>query len=384
MFGSRPRRTALPLALVLILGISWIGCSDRPEDVTGPTDDEAQIAQFDRSTAPGQEVAAAIRAQEKHTDRLLRMNGIEGTAVGFGMNGRPEIQVYVERGDVAGVPRTLDGFPVKVHVTGKFRALPPQEKGGNADARKKKCPSPPCDKPDGGGGDGGGDNTDPTSWFDAPVPIGVSVGHKAITAGTIGACVQKGGTRYILSNNHVLANENLASGGDEILQPGPFDGGTISNDVIGTLAEYEPIVFSTSASNVIDAALATTTGRGLGNSTPSNGYGTPRSEEIPASIGMRVMKYGRTTGQTKGRVQGVNATVNVGYNSGVARFVGQIVIGGGRFSSGGDSGSLIVVERGPDARRPVGLLFAGGGGTTIANPIQEVTRTLKITIGCGP
>jgi hypothetical protein len=381
MFGSRPRRTALPLALVLILGISWIGCSDRPEDITGPTDDEAQIAQFDRSTAPGQEVAAAIRAQEKHTDKLLRMNGVEGTAVGFGVNGRPEIQVYVERGDVAGVPRTLDGFPVKVHVTGKFRALPPQEKGGNADARKKKCPSPPCDKPDGGGGDGG-DNTDPTSWHERPVPIGVSVGHFDITAGTIGACVQKGGggTRYILSNNHVLANENSYNNGDDILQPGPFDGGTLPADKIGDLADVKRIDFG--ETNRIDAALASTASGDLGNSTPSNGYGAPKSNPIQAAVGMRVMKYGRTTGQTKGRVQGINATVNVGYDTGSALFVGQILIGGGGFSAGGDSGSLIVVEKGRDARRPVGLLFAGGAGITIANPIQDVIDEFGITIGC--
>jgi len=92
------------------------------------------------------------------------------------------------------------------------------------------------------------------------------------------------------------------------------------------------------------------------------------------------MKYGRTTQHTKGRVQGINATVNVGYDVGVARFVGQIVIGGGGFSAGGDSGSLIVAQGGADDRKPVGLLFAGGGGVTIANPIEAVLDEFGVTI----
>ncbi|MGD8331462.1 MAG: hypothetical protein PVJ49_18665, partial [Acidobacteriota bacterium] len=118
----------------------------------------------------------------------------------------------------------------------------------------------------------------------------------------------------------------------------------------------------------------------LGNSTPADGYGTPSSTTTTALVNMAVMKYGRTTSETKGRVQGINATVNVGYDSGVARFVGQIVIGGGGFSQGGDSGSLIVVQKGPDARKPVGLLFAGGGGVTVANPIDEVLSAFNVTI----
>ncbi len=64
----------------------------------------------------------------------------------------------------------------------------------------------------GGGGSGGGDteNLDPTSRFNRPVPIGVSTGHPAITAGTIGARVTDGVNVYALSNNHVYADENTA------------------------------------------------------------------------------------------------------------------------------------------------------------------------------
>lgn len=68
-------------------------------------------------------------------------------------------------------------------------------------------------------------------------------------------------------------------------------------------------------------------------------------------------------------------------HSGVARFVDQILIGGGGFSAGGDSGSLIVLNaKGANARQPVGLLFAGGSGFTVANPIDAVLDRFGVTI----
>jgi hypothetical protein len=79
-------------------------------------------------------------------------------------------------------------------------------------------------------------------------------------------------------------------------------------------------------------------------------------------------------------VQAINATVNVTYGSGIARFVGQIVIGPGGFSAGGDSGSLIVGRGGNNARRPVGLLFAGSSSATIANPIGAVLSEFNVTV----
>lgn len=188
---------------------------------------------------------------------------------------------------------------------------------------------------------------------------------------------------YALSNNHVYAVQNTAPLGSSVMQPGAFDDGSLTKDFIGTLATFRWLDFS-GEDNEIDAAIVlvlNNADRALGTSTPSDGYGTPRIETITAAVNMRVMKYGRTTGQTKGRAQGINATVNVGYGDGkVALFVGQIVIGGGGFSAGGDSGSLIVVEKGEHARKPVGLLFAGGGGSTIANPIDAVLTAVGVTI----
>ena len=51
-----------------------------------------------------------------------------------------------------------------------------------------------------------------------------------------------------------------------------------------------------------------------------------------------------------------------------------------RVASGGDSGSLVVVAKGGDARKAVGLLFAGGGPSTFVNPIDAVLAAFGVTI----
>jgi PKD repeat protein len=67
----------------------------------------------------------------------------------------------------------------------------------------------------------------------------------------------------------------------------------------------------------------------------------------------------------------------------VAKFVGQIGIVGnaGEFSAGGDSGSLIVTD---DANKYlVGLLYAGSGTRTLANPIRPVLEHFGVVIDSG-
>ncbi len=223
-----------------------------------------------------------------------------------------------------------------------------------------------------------------TDRWPRPVPIGVSTGHPAITAGTIGARVTDGTYVYALSNNHVYADENNADIGDNVLQPGTYDYGQDPDDAIGTLYDFESIIFSRVARNTIDAAIALVSTSTLDNATPSGGYGTPKSTPADAYVGMPVQKYGRTTMLTAGTVYAVNATVKVGYDSGVARFVNQIIITPGTFSAGGDSGSLIVGYGGSADRQPVGLLFAGSTSYTIANPIQAVLDRFGVTIDGPP
>ena len=64
----------------------------------------------------------------------------------------------------------------------------------------------------------------------------------------------------------------------------------------------------------------------------------------------------------------------------MARFVNQLVVFGGSFSAGGDSGSLVVINGGQDNRNAVGLLFAGGANATILNPIGPVLSAFGVAI----
>ena len=77
---------------------------------------------------------------------------------------------------------------------------------------------------------------------------------------------------------------------------------------------------------------------------------------------------------------GKAATILVGYDSGTAKFINQIEVRGGGFAGPGDSGALVVVEKGGDARKPVGLLFAGGGPSTFLNPIDAILSAFGVTI----
>ena len=299
-------------------------------------------------------------AQEKNTDWLMAIDDVEGTAIGYNENNQLAVKVFTARWGVRGIPQALDGVPVQVIVTGKFYALP-------------QPTTPPGQEEDG---------VDPTARFDRPVPIGVSTGHPAVTAGTIGCRVKDGaGNLYALSNNHVYADCGNAGIGDVVLQPGRVDGGVNPDDAIGTLDAFVPIDFSEGGINYVDAAIALCSEATLDNATPGDdGYGIPNSEITSAGLGLAVQKYGRTTGLTKGSVSEVNATVNVGYGVGTAVFVNQVVIIGerGRFSRGGDSGSLIVTN--DEDCNPVGLLFAGGGRRTIASPMGAVLDALDVAV----
>ena len=313
--------------------------------------------------AGAQGVDVAIAAQERHTAALMRIPGVVGTSVGVNPAGQAIVQVYLADAAVNGVPEALDGVPVRRQVTGRLMAW-----------------------------------SDPTQKL-RPAPIGYSVGHFAITAGTIGGRVKDAlSNLFLLSNNHVLANSNNAAIGDAILQPGPVDGGTAA-DQIGTLAAFKEIDFS-GLGNTIDAALATANTTVLSNTTPpDDGYGMPSGtiwgdanndrvfDNKNALLNVNVQKYGRTTKLTKGAITGINATLSICYEvififcAKSARFVDQIVIEPGAFSGGGDSGSMIVTD--DENRNPVALLFAGSSAQTIANRIDLVLNHFGVSVDAG-
>ena len=98
-------------------------------------------------------------------------------------------------------------------------------------------------------------------------------------------------------------------------------------------------------------------------------------------VGQSVQKYGRTTALTKGTITMTNVTVRVGYSSGIARFVQQIIVQSNKpFLKSGDSGSLLVTDDGWNS--PVGLLFAGNSSGTlaVANRIDDVLSAFGVVI----
>jgi hypothetical protein len=230
-----------------------------------------------------------------------------------------------------------------------------------------------------------------------PAQGGYSVGHVRITAGTIGTCVYDilpGGPAgpdapggigiprryYILSNNHVLANSNAAAAGDPILQPGPLDGGRDPQDRIARLSRFVPITLDpptpiTQHRNLVDAAVAEGEFHDLNREIYWSGYVRGWRRRANVGTGLVVKKTGRTTSFTIGRVQAINATVDINYRDrGVARFVDQIVTTD--MSDGGDSGSLVTTLD----NVAVGLLFAGSDRATIVNHIEHVRSLLRVEV----
>jgi len=269
------------------------------------------------------------------------------------------------------VPKTINGTPTDVVETGLIRALQSR-----------------------------------TDRY-RPAPGGVSIGHRDITAGTLGCLVKKNEQTFILSNNHVLANSNDAQPGDPILQPGPYDGGRFPDDHIADLEQFVPISFIglpngcpiargvasllnglaravgssarlqavsiRAAENLVDAAIA----RPLNEEDVSAEILEIGTIEglAQGELGMAIKKSGRTTGLTTGEILQVDVTVNVQYGAGrIARFTDQLLAGA--MSQGGDSGSAVLETN----NNLVGLLFAGSDTTTIINRIENVFSALGLSL----
>ena len=209
--------------------------------------------------------------------------------------------------------------------------------------------------------------SDRTAEF-RPLVGGISVGHEKITAGTLGSIVYDKDTNQplILSNCHVLANsdtpnEERATVGDPILQPGAYDYGT---EIVATLYDWIPIQNEIT----IDAAIAlpiTDISNYILDIPCITGITNPK-------IGTKIKKSGRTTGLTEGEIISVESTLDVDYGFGSIRLTDQFVTT--YMSDPGDSGSLGITND----NKVVGLLFAGSSNATVYNDITNVCKLLNI------
>ena len=240
--------------------------------------------------------------KKKHTYSLLKKKNVVGTGIGFRSDGEVGLIVNVERKTDAEylkgydiIPKWIEDIRTDVVVTGKLVAPRPITSIRKSSIDRKK----PI----------------------RPAPGGVSIGHYNITAGTLGFLVDVDNERYIISNNHVLANENNAEIGDDIYQPGPYDGGT-DKDTIASLADFIPIKFD--EENYVDAAIASPVSS---NDVTFDivGVGIPRGFSKPF-LGERVVKSGRTTGVTYGEISQIHGTFRIEYDAEEAIFEDQIMI----------------------------------------------------------
>ncbi len=344
---------------------------------------------------------------EVHGKRLWRLPNVVGIGVGNKQrrgedSGEPTVVVLVTKKLPAErlrakdmVPQMLSGSVTDVVEVGELRLLP-DKPGGEKEQEETVA-----------------DDNSRTQRY-RPAPGGVSIGHYRITAGTLGAAVRdrNSGELLILSNNHVLANitdgsDGRASAGDDILQPGNYDGGDRGADVIAHLERFVPIykaegtpqcAIANRVQRLVNAVLKRVKPDYIMRFTRMNesenladcAVAKPINQDIlvreiieigritgtvEAEVGMEVVKSGRTSGVTRGSVKVLNASVRVGLgDAGSAVFTNQIVTT--PIAQPGDSGSLVVTE----GSKAVALLFAGSDQATVVAPIQTVMDLLDIDV----
>src|SRR5262245_19860299 len=366
MTRSPVRTTMVLVAVVLVVAIGAIlsGCSKQSSLVTAP---QTGTAATQVQVTPVQ-LRLAMRSQEAHTANLMRKQGVVGTAVTVDTDGKPAILVLTEHSMGAQLPTSLDGYRVVEEVTGKIHAY--KGHGGGVSHTAKQTP---------------------------PIQLGTSGGNVNDIAngfccsGTLGALVHIGTTQYILSNSHVFAGDVVSGGngrvaqiGDDINQPGLVDNGCSSGNtnIVADLSSLSTLYPPGSTPNV-DCAIAQVRAGMVALDGAILEVGTISASTVGASLNQRVKKSGRTTGLTRSSINGLNATVNVGYedecagNSFTKTFTGQIFVSnsGSKFLNSGDSGSLMVEDNNTNPRA-VGLLYAGGGGIAVAQPIGDVLSHL--------
>jgi endonuclease G len=223
---------------------------------------------------------------------------------------------------------------------------------------------------------GWGTSLDPRAVQTEPMRGGISISDEYHYAyGTLGGLVRDrvSGAELILSNWHVLAVDWWARPGQRIYQPGRLDGGS-HTQTVATLTRD-------SMAQNLDAAVATLTGgRRLINE--QLGLGPIRGVTQP-KLGLEVIKSGRRTGITRGRVVAVEGVAKIRYGY-LDRLIRQVVRieplwTGGEVSGPGDSGAIWLEKA---TMQAIGLHFAGSNmpEEALALDMLSVLNALKVEL----
>jgi hypothetical protein len=368
-----PMKTPTIIGRVLKVGLALIGL------IAAQTATAQSAVALDHMHAG---VRAVMALQAEVTPGLMASDAVLGTAVGLDDADKPGLVVYVDRNHggasaaIQSLPPQLRGIAVKVEVTEKFRALAGAGKpGGSGVSHKTSQP--------------------------IPIKLGTSGGWKDDLAngyccgGTLGALISFKGVQYVLSNYHVLEADIVPGGngiasltGDPIIHPALIDVGCVKNNtkVIGSLVKISSLPGSNVDCSIAKVAVVDEKPQ---VSAEILEIGYLSSSTVTAALNQAVKKSGRTTGLTRSKVSGLNATINVAYENECAggsaftkTFTGQIVLAnrGSSFLNGGDSGSAMVEDVTTNPRA-IGLLYAGSSTSAIANPIQEVLKFVAGALG---
>lgn len=363
----RWRSTALLLLALSLTAMLW-ACENDTSNVASPTPQSDVLAAVSANRA---EFDKAIKIHDRYIPEILATKGVAGTAISADEKGKPVITIYTREQTPPGLlKQEYEGVRVVEQVSGDIRPFK-SSGGGDTSGQAKQTP---------------------------PVKMGTSGGWRYDLAngyccgGTLGALVQKGGTKYILSNYHVLyadivngGNNRVATAGDPVIQPGLIDVSCNANNAqdVGTLVTNGGSL--PMGGNAVDVGIAQVTSGMVDESGAILNVGTISASTLNASIGLAVKKMGRTTGLTRSTVSAINGAFSITYANECAggtsftqSYTNQIVISNNRckFQNGGDSGSCLLEDVATNPRA-VGLCFAGSsvcaqGSIAIANPISAV------------
>ncbi|RLE47716.1 MAG: hypothetical protein DRJ31_08440 [Candidatus Methanomethylicota archaeon] len=239
---------------------------------------------------------------------------------------------------------------------------------------------------------------------------GISIGSEEITAGTLtGRFIDKtDGQIVLVSNWHVFEGK---PGETKILQPGPYDGGSAPNDMVGILKRYveldrrkkmpwwkriicalfgwflEEWCLGSKEPNHLDAACAEYVPATEDRSLLPGIYLDDGTRIVPQETvsgdgldGKKVWKSGRTTGVTVGKVEVGSAKVKVWYGDRWVLFEDVVLVRGE--CKGGDSGSpvfLMIGDEPSENDKLCGILFAGSPGFFVFCKYKYLEDELKVS-----
>lgn len=332
--GPRFRPQLLISLSIAAISLFATNCGQRSTALLSPHShgeavESAAVQMAARRSAPGVERARVVK--DRHWPALQTIPGVNGAAISADDQGNPMILVLTERAGVPGIPSMIEGLATREFVMGRMSAF---AKPGSGTTVK------------------GGSS---------------SFNENACSAGTLGCVVEKNGLKYFLSCNHVFARVNEASLGEYIVSPGSLDLRCAPSTRIATLAAFAPLSFT--SDNFVDAAIAAPIPGVNPSCSMTSGY-RPTTTIAQAYTGMAVKTTGKSGVIKTGTVIGIHATGSAAYSNGqAATFVEQIIVSA-NFAGPGDSGALVVTDRGND---PVGMVAAGGAsGATMCNDIGFV------------